>query len=48
MQNLSCLDILLTNNRYVFQQTTTACSGLLDCTKNFQMLAINYRLLTDY
>ena len=30
MQNQSCIDLLLTNNVYVFQQTITVCTGLLD------------------
>ena len=33
MQNPSCIDLLLTNNVYVFQQTTTICTGLSDCHK---------------
>ena len=33
MQNPSCIDLLLTHNSYVFQQTTTICSGLSDCHK---------------
>ena len=33
MQNPSCIDLLLTNNSYAFQQTTTVCSGLSDCHK---------------
>ena len=33
MQNPSCIDLLLTNNSCVFQQTTTVCSGLSDCHK---------------
>ena len=30
MQNPRCIDLLLTNNSYAFQQTTTVCSGLSD------------------
>ena len=30
MQNPSCRDLLLTNNSYAIQQTTTICSGLSD------------------
>ena len=33
MQNLSCIDHLLTNNAYAFQQTVTICTGLSDCDK---------------
>ena len=33
MQNPSCIDFLLTNNVYAFQQTTTICTGLSDCHK---------------
>ena len=33
MQNPSCIDLLLNNNNYAFQQTTTVCSGLSDCHK---------------
>ena len=33
MQNPSCIDLLLTNNVYAFQQTTTICTGLSDCHK---------------
>ena len=33
VQNLSCIDLLLTNNISVFQQTATVCSGLSDCHK---------------
>ena len=33
MQNPSCIDLLLINNVYAFQQTTTICSGLSDCHK---------------
>ena len=33
MQNPSCIDLLLTNNVYAFQQTTAICTGLLDCHK---------------
>ena len=33
MQNRSCIDLLLTNNVYTFQQTTAVCTGLLDCHK---------------
>ena len=33
MQNTSCIDLLLTNNVYAFQQTTTLCTGLSDCHK---------------
>ena len=33
MQNPSCIGILLTNNSYAFQQTTTVSSGLSDCDK---------------
>ena len=33
MQNPSCIDLLLINNSYAFQQTSTFCSGLLDCHK---------------
>ena len=33
MENPSCIDLLLTNNSYAFQQTTTVCSGLSDCHK---------------
>ena len=33
MRNPSCIDLLLTNNSYAFQQTTTVCPGLLDCHK---------------
>ena len=31
MQNLSCIDLLLTNNVYAFQQTIAICTGLSDC-----------------
>ena len=33
MKNPSCTDLVLTKISYVFQQTTTACSGLSDCHK---------------
>ena len=33
MQNPSCIDLLLTNNVYAFQQTTAICTGLSDCHK---------------
>ena len=33
IQNPSCIDLLLTNNSYAFQQTTTVHSGLSDCHK---------------
>ena len=33
MQNPSCIDLLLTDNSCVFQETTTVCSGLSDCHK---------------
>ena len=33
IQNPSCIDLLLTNNSYPFQQTTTVCSGLSDSHK---------------
>ena len=33
MQNLSSIDLLLTNNVYAFQQTITICHGLSDCHK---------------
>ena len=33
MQNLSCIDLLLTKNSSGFEQTATICSGLLDCHK---------------
>ena len=33
MQNPSCIDLLLTNNVYTFQQTTAICTGLSDCHK---------------
>ena len=33
MQNPTCTDLLLTNNSYAVQQTTTVCSGLSDCHK---------------
>ena len=33
MQNLSCIDLLLTNNAYAFQQTITIYTGLSDCDK---------------
>ena len=33
MQNLSCIDLLLTNNACAFQQTITICTGLSDCDK---------------
>ena len=33
MQNLSCINLLLTNNAYAFQQTITICTGLSDCDK---------------
>ena len=33
MQNPNCIDLLLTNNSWTFQQTTTVCSGLSDCHK---------------
>ena len=35
MQNPSCIDLLLTNNAYAFQQTTTICTGLSDFHKLF-------------
>ena len=31
MQNASCMDLLLANNSYAFQQTRTVCSSLSDC-----------------
>ena len=33
MQNPSCIDLLLTNNVYTFQQTTAICTGLSHCHK---------------
>ena len=33
MQNTSCIDLLLTNNVYAFQQTSAICTGLSDCHK---------------
>ena len=33
MKNPSCIDLLLTNNIYAFQQTTAICTGLSDCHK---------------
>ena len=33
IQNPSCIEFLLSNNSYTFQQTTTVCSGLSDCHK---------------
>ena len=33
MQNLSCIDLLLTNNVYAFQQITGIYTGLSDCRK---------------
>ena len=33
MQNPSCIDLLLTNNVYAFQQTIAICTGLSDCHK---------------
>ena len=33
MQNPSCIDLLLTNNVYAFQQTIATCTGLSDCHK---------------
>ena len=33
MQNPSCIDLLLTNNVYAFQQTSAICTGLSDCHK---------------
>ena len=33
IQNPSCIDLLLTNNSYAFQHTTTVCSGLSDSHK---------------
>ena len=33
MQTPSCIDILITNNSYAFQQITTDCAGLSDCHK---------------
>ena len=33
MQNPRCIDLLLTNNVYAFQQTTAICTGLSDCHK---------------
>ena len=33
MQNPSCIDLLITNNVYTFQQTTAICIGLSDCHK---------------
>ena len=33
MQNPSCIDLLLTNNVYSFQQTSAICTGLSDCHK---------------
>ena len=33
IQNPSCIDLLLTNNIYTFQQTITTCTGLSDCHK---------------
>ena len=33
MQNVSCIDLLLTNNSYACQQTSTVCSGVSDCHK---------------
>ena len=31
MQNPNCIDLLLTNNVYAFEQTTITCTGLSDC-----------------
>ena len=33
MQNPKCIDLLLTNNVYAFQQTIAICTGLSDCDK---------------
>ena len=33
MQNPSCIDLLLTNNVYAFQQATAICTGLSGCHK---------------
>ena len=33
IRNPNCIDYLLTNNSYAFQQTTSVCSGLLDFHK---------------
>ena len=33
IQNQSCIDLLLTNNVYAFQQTIAICPGLSDCHK---------------
>ena len=33
MQNPSCIDLLLTNNVYAFQQITGIYTGLSDCRK---------------
>ena len=35
MQNPSCIDLLLTNNVYAFQQIFAICTGLSDCHKLF-------------
>ena len=35
MQNPSCIDLLLTNNVYAFQQTITICADLSEYYKNF-------------
>ena len=35
MQNPSCIDLLLTNNAYAFQQTIATCAGLSGCQKLF-------------
>ena len=31
MEKSSCIDLLLINNVYTFQQTTAICTGLSDC-----------------
>ena len=33
IQNQSCIDLLLTNNVYAFQQTIAICPGFSDCHK---------------
>ena len=35
IQNPSCIDLLLTNNVYAFQQTIAICTGVSDCHKLF-------------
>ena len=46
MQNPTCIDLLLTNNSYAFQQTTTVSSGPSDCHK--PVLTVQSRIQKNY